>query len=51
LAAGVFQFLKENVVGMVQQDPTPDLEPDTLAVLAGKIKREIYKSWQQFTSN
>ena len=26
--------LKENVVGAIQQDPTPDMEPETLAVLA-----------------
>lgn len=34
LAAGIFQYLKDSVVGLIQQDPTPDLEPDTLNVLA-----------------
>ena len=34
LAAGIFQHLKEIVVGLLQQDPTPDLDPETLGVLA-----------------
>ncbi|TRY67905.1 hypothetical protein TCAL_03284 [Tigriopus californicus] len=34
LAAGIFQYLKDSVVGLIQQDPTPDLEPDTLNVLS-----------------
>lgn len=33
-SAGVFTKLKESVLGMVQQDPTPDLMPDTLAALS-----------------
>ena len=34
IAAGIFAYLKENVVGAIQQDPTPDMEPTTLALLA-----------------
>lgn len=33
-SAGVFARLKDTVLGMVQQDPTPDLMPDTLAALS-----------------
>ncbi|CAB3402160.1 unnamed protein product [Caenorhabditis bovis] len=33
-SAGVFWKLKETVLGMVQQEPTPDLMPDTLAALS-----------------
>ena len=33
-AAGIFSCLKERVVGMMEQEPTPDLEPECLAVLA-----------------
>ena len=34
LASGIFLHLKEIVVGMIRQDPTPDLEPETLAVIS-----------------
>ncbi len=37
LSAGVFLHLKESVVGVLQQDPTPDLDPETLGVLSGKM--------------
>jgi len=33
-AAGIFSHLKETVVGAIQTDPTPDLEPETLGVVA-----------------
>ena len=33
-ASGVFSSLKERVVGLMEQDPTPDLEPDCLAILS-----------------
>ena len=33
-AAGIFTCLKERVVGLMEQEPTPDLEPECLAVLA-----------------
>jgi programmed cell death 6-interacting protein len=35
LSAGIFSHLKETVMAALQQDPTPDLEPDTLQVLSG----------------
>jgi len=34
VAAGIFKALQERVVGLLEQEPTPDLEPDCLAVLA-----------------
>lgn len=33
-AAGIFQHLKGIVHSAVQQEPTPDLQPDTLTALA-----------------
>jgi len=33
-AAGIFAHLKDTVVGAIQTDPTPDLEPETLSVVA-----------------
>ncbi|VDK46269.1 unnamed protein product [Anisakis simplex] len=33
-SAGVFATLKDTVLGLVQQEPTPDLMPDTLAALS-----------------
>ena len=33
-AAGILTCLKERVVGLMEQEPTPDLEPECLAVLA-----------------
>lgn len=33
-AAGIFNYLKGSVMLLVQQDPTPDLNPDTLGALA-----------------
>ena len=35
-AAGVFSHLKQTAVGAIQRDPTPDLDPDTLNILAGE---------------
>ena len=32
-ASGVFSSLKDRVVGLMEQDPTPDLEPDCLSIL------------------
>ena len=37
LAAGIFNHLRDIAVGMIQTDPTPDLEPETLGVLSGNI--------------
>ncbi|PAV81379.1 hypothetical protein WR25_06845 [Diploscapter pachys] len=33
-SAGVFVKLRDSILGMVQQEPTPDLMPDTLAALS-----------------
>ena len=33
-ASGVFSSLKDRVVGLMEQDPTPDLEPDCLSILS-----------------
>ena len=33
-ASGVFSSLKDRVVGLMEQDPTPDLDPDCLAILS-----------------
>lgn len=33
-AAGIFAFLKANILMAVHQDPTPDLNPDTLQALS-----------------
>uniref|UniRef100_A0A0R3RFX1 BRO1 domain-containing protein n=1 Tax=Elaeophora elaphi TaxID=1147741 RepID=A0A0R3RFX1_9BILA len=33
-SAGVFAHLKDTILGIVQQEPTPDLMPDTLSVLS-----------------
>ena len=37
-AAGIFAHLKETSVGAIQRDPTPDLDPDTLGILAGNCE-------------
>ena len=33
-AAGIFAHLRDHAVAALQSDPTPDLEPDTLSVVA-----------------
>jgi len=33
-AAGIFLQLKEGVMGAIEQEPTPDLEPEALSVLS-----------------
>merc|ERR1719339_484862 len=33
-AAGIFTALKDRVVGLIEQEPTPDLEPECLGVLS-----------------
>ena len=37
LAAGIFAHLKETAGPTIQREPTPDLDPETLAVLSGKF--------------
>jgi len=34
VAAGIFSALKDRVVGAIEQEPTPDLDPETLSVLS-----------------
>ncbi|XP_049821414.1 programmed cell death 6-interacting protein isoform X2 [Aethina tumida] len=34
LSSGIFQHLKNHVMLLIQQDPTPDLNPDTLGALS-----------------
>ena len=34
VAAGIFSALRDRVVGLMEQEPTPDLEPDCLGVLS-----------------
>jgi len=34
VAAGIFTALRDRVVGLMEQEPTPDLEPDCLSVLS-----------------
>ncbi|KAH7731130.1 alix-SF [Aphelenchoides avenae] len=43
-AAGVFSKLKDTVLGMVQQEPTPDLMPDTLAALSALMVAQAQES-------
>ena len=33
-SAGIFSYLKANVMGAIKQAPTPDLKPETLGALA-----------------
>jgi programmed cell death 6-interacting protein len=34
LSAAIFSYLKANVMGAIQQEPTPDLNPETLGALS-----------------
>uniref|UniRef100_A0A7I5E8C2 BRO1 domain-containing protein n=1 Tax=Haemonchus contortus TaxID=6289 RepID=A0A7I5E8C2_HAECO len=43
-SAGVFARLRDTVLGMVQQDPTPDLMPDTLAALSAIMLAQAQES-------
>ena len=36
LASGIFKELKETAAGALRQEPTPDLEAETLGVLSGE---------------
>lgn len=39
-ASGVFSYLKANVMGALQQEPTPDLNPEILATLSSLMLAE-----------
>lgn len=47
LAAGIFGHLKDIVLSHVQQEPTPDLSPDTLnalsALMVAQAQEAIYR--------
>ncbi|VDP07123.1 unnamed protein product [Heligmosomoides polygyrus] len=43
-SAGVFARLRDTVLGMVQQDPTPDLTPDTLSALSALMLAQAQES-------
>uniref|UniRef100_A0A1I7X4Z8 BRO1 domain-containing protein n=1 Tax=Heterorhabditis bacteriophora TaxID=37862 RepID=A0A1I7X4Z8_HETBA len=43
-SAGVFARLRDTILGMVQQDPTPDLMPDTLASLSAIMVAQAQES-------
>lgn len=44
-AAGVFAQLRDTVLGLVQQDPTSDLLPDTLAALSMIMTAQAQESF------
>ncbi|CAD54152.1 Apoptosis-linked gene 2-interacting protein X 1 [Caenorhabditis elegans] len=43
-SAGVFARLRDVVLGMVQQEPTPDLMPDTLAALSALMTAQAQEA-------
>lgn len=44
-AAGVFSKLKDVVLGLVQQEPTPDLMPDTLSALSALMLAQAQETF------
>ncbi|XP_023235406.1 programmed cell death 6-interacting protein-like [Centruroides sculpturatus] len=45
LAGGIFNYLKNNVSACIQQEPTPDLQPDTLSALAAIMLAQAQESF------
>lgn len=45
LASGIFTYLKNNVSICIQQEPTPDLQPDTLSALAAIMLAQAQESF------
>ena len=39
-SSGIFSYLKANVMGALQQEPTPDLNPETLGALSSLMVAE-----------
>jgi programmed cell death 6-interacting protein len=39
-ASGIFTYLKTNVMGALQQEPTPDLNPEVLGTLSSLMLAE-----------
>merc|ERR1719470_706833 len=46
-AAGIFTALKDRVVGLIEQEPTPDLEPECLGVLSSLCFAQVMKVMQK----
>lgn len=44
-ASGIFQSLKHTAVSCIQQDPTPDLQPDTLSALQSLMLAQAQESF------
>uniref|UniRef100_A0A8R1TL16 BRO1 domain-containing protein n=1 Tax=Onchocerca volvulus TaxID=6282 RepID=A0A8R1TL16_ONCVO len=44
-SAGVFAHLKNTILGIVQQEPTPDLMPDTLSVLSAVMLAQAQEAF------
>lgn len=45
MASGIFTHLKNNVMSSIQQDPTPDIQPDTLGALAALMIAQAQESF------
>lgn len=39
-ACCIFAYLKTNIMGALQQEPTPDMHPDTLAALSSLMQAQ-----------
>ena len=39
-AAAIFNYLRSSVIGALQQEPTPDMNPETLAALSSLMLAE-----------
>lgn len=46
-SAGIFSHLKTSVVSTIQQDPTPDLKPETLGALSALMLAQAQEIFVQ----
>lgn len=46
-AAGIFAYLKNNVMMAIQQEPTPDLNPETLGALSALMLAQAQEIFVQ----
>ncbi|KAJ1520851.1 hypothetical protein ONE63_003939 [Megalurothrips usitatus] len=46
-SAGIFNYLKAHIMLAIQQDPTPDLNPDTLAALSAVMLAQAQEMFAQ----
>jgi programmed cell death 6-interacting protein len=46
-SAGIFNHLKTSVVSAIQQDPTPDLKPETLGALSALMLAQAQEIFVQ----